>query len=61
MGLPAGFVTDLGLPYGAQHRAIGNGVVPQQAEAALRQLVSLAPKRQGTTVMMAPIAGAIAG
>jgi DNA (cytosine-5)-methyltransferase 1 len=41
MGLPAGFVTDLGLPYGAQHRAIGNGVVPQQAEAALRHLVSL--------------------
>ncbi len=39
MGLPKGFVTDLGLPYGAQHRAIGNGVVPQQAIAALRQLV----------------------
>ena len=42
MGLPAGFVTDLGLPYGAQHRAIGNGVVPQQAEAALMQLVGMA-------------------
>lgn len=42
MGLPPGFVTDLGLPYGAQHRAIGNGVVPQQAEAALRQLVGMA-------------------
>lgn len=42
MGLPAGFVTDLGLPYGAQHKAIGNGVVPQQAEAALRQLVGMA-------------------
>ncbi len=42
MGLPAGFVTDLGLPYGAQHRAIGNGVVPQQAEAALRQLIGMA-------------------
>ena len=42
MGLPSGFVTDLGLPYGAQHRAIGNGVVPQQAEAALRQLVGTA-------------------
>ena len=42
MGLPVGFVTGLGLPYGAQHRAIGNGVVPQQAEAALGQLVGMA-------------------
>jgi hypothetical protein len=39
MGLPRGFVTDLGLPYGAQHRALGNGVVPQQAVVALWQLV----------------------
>lgn len=39
MGLPKGFVTDLGLPYGAQHRALGNGVVPQQAVAALWQLL----------------------
>lgn len=42
MGLPAGFVTDLGLPYGAQHRVLGNGVVPQQAQAALWQLVAMA-------------------
>jgi DNA (cytosine-5)-methyltransferase 1 len=42
MGLPGGFVTDLGLPYSAQHRALGNGVLPQQAVAALRQLVALA-------------------
>jgi DNA (cytosine-5)-methyltransferase 1 len=42
MGLPRGWVTDLGLPYTAQHRAIGNGVVPQQAMAALRLLVDLA-------------------
>jgi DNA (cytosine-5)-methyltransferase 1 len=42
MGLPKGFVTDLKLPYGAQHRALGNGVVPQQAMAALRQLVGSA-------------------
>ncbi len=40
MGLPKGFVTDLGLPYSAQHRALGNGVVPQQATAALWQLVA---------------------
>jgi DNA (cytosine-5)-methyltransferase 1 len=42
MGLPHGFVTDLGLPYGAQHRILGNGVVPRQAEAALRKLVAQA-------------------
>ena len=42
MGLPAGFVTGLGLPYSAQHRILGNGVVPQQAVAALRLLVGIA-------------------
>jgi DNA (cytosine-5)-methyltransferase 1 len=42
MGLPSGFVTALGLPYSAQHRALGNGVVPQQAVAALWQLVAMA-------------------
>jgi DNA (cytosine-5)-methyltransferase 1 len=45
MGLPKGFVTDLGLPYSAQHRALGNGVVPQQAVAALRQLVTMAVEK----------------
>lgn len=42
MGLPAGFVTGLGLPYSAQHRILGNGVVAQQAQVALRQLIALA-------------------
>jgi DNA (cytosine-5)-methyltransferase 1 len=42
MGLPKGFVTDLGLPYNAQHRVLGNGVVPQQAIAALRLLIAIA-------------------
>jgi DNA (cytosine-5)-methyltransferase 1 len=42
MGLPAGFVTDLDLPYGAQLRILGNGVVPQQAMAALQLLAHLA-------------------
>jgi DNA (cytosine-5)-methyltransferase 1 len=46
MGLPSGFVTGLGLPYGAQHRALGNGVVPQQAVAALWQLVAMTTERQ---------------
>lgn len=41
MGLPAGFVTGLGLPYGAQLHMLGNGVVPQQAEVALRYLVTV--------------------
>jgi DNA (cytosine-5)-methyltransferase 1 len=47
MGLPPGWVTDLGLPYTAQHRALGNGVVPQQATAALRLLVGLARREDG--------------
>lgn len=41
MGLPTdpGWVTDVpGLPRGAQLRALGNGVVPQQALHALREL-----------------------
>ena len=47
MGLPPGFVTDLKLPYSAQHRLLGNGVVPQQAAAALRLLVCLAVESGG--------------
>ena len=37
MGLPAGWVTspDIGLSRADQLKAIGNGVVPQQAAAAL--------------------------
>ncbi|AZS71447.1 DNA cytosine methyltransferase [Streptomyces lydicus] len=39
MGLPAGHVTDVpGLTRTQQLRALGNGVVPQQAEAAIRFL-----------------------
>lgn len=39
MGLPAGHVTDVpGLTRTAQLKALGNGVVPQQAEAAIRLL-----------------------
>lgn len=41
MGLPAGHVTSVpGLPRGAQLKALGNGVVPQQAAAALRMLAA---------------------
>lgn len=43
MGLPAGHVTDVpGVNRNAQLRALGNGVVPQQAVAALRYLLEAA-------------------
>jgi DNA (cytosine-5)-methyltransferase 1 len=47
MGLPAGFVTGLDLPYSAQMRILGNGVVPQQATAALQLLVRTAIDSMG--------------
>ncbi|WP_223830253.1 hypothetical protein [Nocardiopsis quinghaiensis] len=42
MGLPVGWVTgsELGLPRSAQLQALGNGVVPQQACAAVRHLLA---------------------
>ncbi|HEY9251578.1 MAG TPA: DNA cytosine methyltransferase [Nocardioides sp.] len=41
MGLPAGWVTDApGVPRNAQLKALGNGVVPQQAAAALRAMTT---------------------
>jgi len=39
MGLPDGWVTDVGLTRNEELRACGNGVVPQQAELALTQLL----------------------
>jgi DNA (cytosine-5)-methyltransferase 1 len=40
MGLPEGWVTDVpGLSRNAQLKALGNGVVPQQAALALRLLL----------------------
>ena len=52
MGLPPGWVTDTpGLPRSAQLKALGNGVVPQQAAAALRHLIDRADLPQ-------PLAGA---
>ena len=41
MGLPVGWVTDAGLSRAQQLKMLGNGVVPQQAEYALEQLVTL--------------------
>ena len=39
MGLPAGHVTGVGIPRSAQLKALGNGVVPQQAALALSLLL----------------------
>lgn len=40
MGLPAGWISELPLPRTAQLRALGNGVVPQQATYAIGQLLT---------------------
>lgn len=42
MGLPEGWVTspEIGLTRAQQLKALGNGVVPQQARAALTQLLT---------------------
>lgn len=42
MGLPSGWVTDTGIPRNAQLKCLGNGVVPQQGAAALRELLTTA-------------------
>ena len=39
MGLPGGWITDVGLSRNDELKACGNGVVPQQAELALRVLL----------------------
>jgi DNA (cytosine-5)-methyltransferase 1 len=44
MGLPTGWVTAVGLTRNEELKACGNGVVPQQAELALRSLL------QGVTI-----------
>jgi DNA (cytosine-5)-methyltransferase 1 len=41
MGLPEGWVTDLGLSRAQQFKLLGNGVVPQQAYEAIRRLNAL--------------------
>jgi DNA (cytosine-5)-methyltransferase 1 len=55
MGLPAGWVTAVpGLPYAAQIRALGNGVVPAQGAAALRLLASITARAQVATAWRGP-------
>lgn len=49
MGLPDGWVTGVpGLSRNAQLKALGNGVVPQQAELALRLLLGDATLREAS-------------
>lgn len=43
MGLPVGWVTDLGLSRSQQLKMLGNGVVPQQAHYALQLLCDTPP------------------
>lgn len=40
MGIPDGWVSDVDLPRSASLRALGNGVVPQQAACAVRHLLA---------------------
>ena len=40
MGLPEGWVTDTGISHVAQLKALGNGIVPQQALLALQHLTN---------------------
>jgi hypothetical protein len=47
MGLPEGWVTDCGLSRNEELKACGNGVVPQQAELALRVLLEGVPLPSG--------------
>lgn len=43
MGVPEGWITGVGLSRNDELKACGNGVVPQQAELALRMLLENAP------------------
>lgn len=57
MGLPDGWITDVGLTRNEELKACGNGVVPQQAELALRILlegVSIEPAGGGMTMFPTP-------
>jgi len=47
MGLPNGWITDCGLTRNEELKAAGNGVVPQQAELALRILLGNEPFTAG--------------
>jgi DNA (cytosine-5)-methyltransferase 1 len=43
MGTPEGWITDVPISRNEQLKACGNGVVPQQAAAALRDMLACFP------------------
>ena len=43
MGIPKGWVTDIDISRAIQLRALGNGVVPSQASAAIKEMISWTP------------------
>jgi len=55
MGLPDGWVTDpaIGISRNDQLKACGNGVVPQQAEAALRDMLAAFARTDAATLAVA--------
>jgi hypothetical protein len=56
MGLPEGWITDVGLTRNEELKACGNGVVPQQAELALRMLLEGISAPRGSEIPMLPTA-----
>ena len=55
MGLPSGWITAVGLSRNEELKACGNGVVPQQAELALRLLLEGLPvEREREREVMLP-------
>ncbi len=56
MGVPEGWITGVGLSRNEELKACGNGVVPQQAELALRRLLEGISEGQGSDLPMLPTA-----
>ena len=56
MGVPEGWITAVGLTRNEELKACGNGVVPQQAELALRRLLEGISEGQGSDLPMLPTA-----
>jgi hypothetical protein len=54
MGLPEGWITDVGLTRNEELKLAGNGVVPQQAELALKILLENTPPPLGPNLTKLP-------
>lgn len=61
MGLPEGWITDCGLSRNEELKACGNGVVPQQAELALRMLLDGIELTIGNQATLLPTPTAVDG